>query len=206
MQSRSKQRTLGFGAKPKPLTVTGVLESLNMIAALEGNNSGNRKISVIKGMLVPAREFEPKFLIRQLQGKLRIGLAETSVLTALAHALVLTPPSANPPALPKSVAKIDRAMHWAVEQLKQVFSECPSWNLICPAVAKVGLELLHEECHLTPGVPVHPMLAKPTKGITEVLDRFTDVEFTCEYKYDGERAQVHRLADGRYGRHGRAGC
>ena len=27
--------------------------------------------------------------------------------------------------------------------------------------------------------------------MTEVLDKFQDTKFTVEYKYDGERAQVH---------------
>lgn len=39
---------------------------------------------------------------------------------------------------------------------------------------------------------MRPMLAKPTTGVSEVLDKFSGSEFTCEYKYDGERVQVRR--------------
>lgn len=55
----------------------------------------------------------------------------------------------------------------------------PSWDAVF--VRGVALDV---------GVPVKPMLAKPTRGVHVVLDRFANVPFTCEYKYDGQRAQV----------------
>lgn len=75
-----------------------------------------------------------------------------------------------------------------------VDSELPSYDVIIPAILEHGIMKLRENCKLRPGVPLKPMLAKPTKAITEVLDRFEGQTFTCEYKYDGERAQIHYVA------------
>lgn len=75
-------------------------------------------------------------------------------------------------------------------------SELPSYDSVIPALLEFGIDSLRDHCKLTPGVPLKPMLAKPTKAIGEVLDRFENKSFTCEYKYDGERAQVRPVVAG----------
>jgi len=63
-------------------------------ANVTGSQSQKWKVDKIKSLLVRARGTESKYIIRGLQGKLRIGLAQSTVLASLAHAAVLTRPAA----------------------------------------------------------------------------------------------------------------
>jgi len=194
--AKGKQKTLSFGFKPKPLLAKEVLQMYRLIANTSGHHSQKLKIDKIKALLVRATNLEPKFLIRGLQGKLRIGLAQSTVLISLAHALTLTPPASVSASSDTPLSQNYITSEKAVEIIKQAYSEVPSYNLLVDAALSVPLPQFSTVCHLTPGIPITPMLAKPTKSIREVLSRLDGRRFTCEYKYDGERAQVHLLPDG----------
>jgi DNA ligase 1 len=67
----------------------GVFQQLKEIARVEGHKSQDAKVRMINKLLAGAKDTESAFIVRSLQGKLRIGLAEQSVLVALAHAMAL---------------------------------------------------------------------------------------------------------------------
>lgn len=80
-QSRVSQRMM---FQPAPLNVRDVFRKLREIAKL----SGQSKMDLVYNMFVACRSSEARFFIRSLIGKLRIGIAEQSLLTALAIGLV----------------------------------------------------------------------------------------------------------------------
>lgn len=103
-KSRSNQPTM---FKPKALTVKGVHDGLLNIASVQGHGSQDKKIGGIKKLLSAADATtagkgskgvditkdkggpsEAKFIVRFLEGKLRLGLAEKTVLVSLAQAMV----------------------------------------------------------------------------------------------------------------------
>ncbi|KDE04709.1 hypothetical protein MVLG_04848 [Microbotryum lychnidis-dioicae p1A1 Lamole] len=191
MTSRAKQLMLH---KPPPLTINKVFDLLKNVATASGKDSQSRKLGFIQKLLLGCEGNETKYVIRSLEGKLRIGLAERTIITSLAQAVVTA--EARKEGRKLSPEKMAQRLEEGTSILKDVFSQLPSYDLVIPALVEHGISNLRANCHLTPGVPLKPMLAKPTKAISEVLDRFEDKLFTCEYKYDGERAQVHYLEDG----------
>ncbi|KAI8821859.1 ATP-dependent DNA ligase [Fimicolochytrium jonesii] len=186
---RGHQKTM---FPPPPLTVASVLKTLREIANITGQSSQALKINKINKLLVACKDNEPKYLIRSLEGKLRIGLAEQSILQALAHAGALADPKVEKMGEEKRAAVLSEA----AATLKHVYNELPNYDEIIPAMLTHGIPALPLHCKLRPGVPLKPMLAHPTKSLLDVLNRFENVEFTCEYKYDGERAQIHLIESG----------
>lgn len=100
-KSKSSQPTM---FKPKPLTIRGVHQQLLAIAQVEGSGGQGRKVAGIHKMLSAADTnlpkgqtvdinkdkggpSEAKFIVRTLEGKMRLGLADKTVLVALAQAI-----------------------------------------------------------------------------------------------------------------------
>ena len=134
MLSRSTQKTM---FAPPKLTIAGVLKEFRAIATTEGSKSVDAKKGRSKSSS-SARESEAGYLVRSLQGKLRIGLAQQTVTCALAHAVVLHSAKAAEAKETGGDVAVADALGAAFDVLKQVFSECPSFDEIVPALLMEG--------------------------------------------------------------------
>lgn len=86
MKSRNNQGTL---FKPKPLTIKSVHQGLLEIATVKGEGGQGRKIASINKLLAAAKGDEAKYLVRGLEGKLRTGLAENTIIVAVSQAQIV---------------------------------------------------------------------------------------------------------------------
>lgn len=188
--SRTTQTTL---FQPQRLTVQSVFKGFREIAEFTGHSSANKKLQKIQSLLVACRDCEARYLIRSLAGKLRIGLAEQSLLVALSQSLYLAGEKTGK--ISRGTDSFKKKVEEISSVLKTVYVRCPNYEKIVKVILEEGWQALPDRCQLTPGIPLQPMLAHPTKGVDEVLRRFNQAKFTCEFKYDGERAQIHVLPD-----------
>ncbi|KAG7599912.1 Ribonuclease H domain [Arabidopsis suecica] len=185
--SRSSQTMIFM---PKPLTVVKVADTLRQIAKESGKGSKDKKKILMKALLVATTDCEPLYLTRLLQDNLRLGFSRQTVLAALGQAAVYNEEHSKPP------PNIKNPLDEAATIVKEVFSVLPVYDIIVGALLTSGVWNLPKTCNLTPGVPVRAMLAKATTSVDLILEKFGDTVFTAEYKYDGERAQIHYMEDG----------
>ena len=89
----------------------------------------DRKKGLIQKLVVGSRHNETGYIMRALQGKLRIGLAEQTVLVALAHAVLL-----HRQGDPDKDGKLAGQLEEAAQAVKYVYSQCPSYDQLVPAL------------------------------------------------------------------------
>jgi len=193
--SRSSQKTMTsmFGKTNKSFTIRSVYSAFLEISSLDGANSQKNRAGKIQVLLTSCQSAEIKFLVRMLQGKLRIGASQSTILVALGYAFRrrenLLGMMKNEP------DDDDLKKHGKI--FKKLYNRYPVLDKLIAEMLRNSFKGALESCDLTMGIPVIPMLAKPAKTTAEIIRRLGDVPITAEYKYDGERAQIHKRSNGK---------
>ena len=191
-EAKAKMRTL---IAPKPLTIDAVYKALVDISKAKGNGSGDKKQKIVEKLLLSAKGEEVRYVARTLVFHLRIGAVKTTMLIALARAFTLNKPDTSTAEL-TDIAGFDKQAKTDIfkrseEIIKLSFARKPNYNLLVPLLLQGGIEILLTSSEVEIGVPIKPMLGLITKDIGDMFSRLEGQEFTCEYKYDGQRAQIH---------------
>ena len=155
------------------ITVERVYETLFKIAKLEGNRSQDMKMKYISSLLNDASPLEASFILKILLGTLRLGIAENTVMDALAIAF-----SGN-----KENRKV----------LEHAYNVSSDLGKVAEVLATEGLEGV-EKFKIILFNPIRPMLADRVKSEQEAIEKMGS-EFAAEYKLDGERVQLHIEGD-----------
>uniref|UniRef100_A0A093VER7 DNA ligase n=1 Tax=Talaromyces marneffei PM1 TaxID=1077442 RepID=A0A093VER7_TALMA len=182
--------------KPKPLTIKGVYQSLVKIARSKGAGSQETKQRIVERLLQDSRSAEEsRYIVRTLVQHLRIGAVKATMLIALARAFLFSkPPDATFPTKGMdSLAKLKKEELTEVylraeETVKASYARHPNYDDLVPCLLEIGVtEELLMRCGLTLHVPLRPIH----------VDQAARTRFCCEYKYDGQRAQVHCDSNGK---------
>ena len=156
-----------------PLTVEAVYETLDTIARTSGAGSLDKKLSLLAGLLSRATPLEAKYIVRIVTGSLRLGIADMTVLDALAIA--------------HGGGKESR------DDLERAYNISSDLGHVAKTVAEKGLGKIRRFTVIL-GKPIRPMLAERLGSIKEILEKLGG-KCMAEFKYDGERMQAHKKED-----------
>ena len=155
------------------ITLEKVYETLFKISNLEGKGSQEMKMKYVSSMLNDATPQESKFILKILLGTLRLGIAENTVMDALAIAF--------------TGKKENR------EIIENAYNVSSDLGKVAEIISTEGLEQI-KKFQIKLFSPIRPMLADRTKSGEETVNKFQE-KFAAEYKLDGERAQIHKQKD-----------
>jgi DNA ligase-1 len=157
------------GLRNERLTVEEVYTVLDRIARSSGAGSVQSKIGQLTSLISKASPIEVKYVTRTALGRLRLGVAEMTLLDALAHAL--------------ASGKESKPL------LEQAYNRSSDLGYVAKALATGGINAIRS-FKVTVGRPIRPMLAERLSDPQEILQKMNGTA-AAEYKYDGLRIQAH---------------
>ncbi|MEM0030506.1 MAG: ATP-dependent DNA ligase [Candidatus Nitrosocaldus sp.] len=152
------------------LTVERVYSTLEKIAMLKGEGSQDAKIRYICNLLNDAEPREGKYILKIITSRLRLGVADYTILDALALAF--------------TESKENR------EILERAYNLTSDLGLVARTIALDGLDAV-KAIRIELFRPIRPMLAERVSSAEEALERMGG-RCAAEYKLDGERLQIHK--------------
>jgi DNA ligase-1 len=167
----TSKRQLTFAHQP--LTVEKVYETFDKMAQTSGSGTVDLKVALLAGLLSAASPKEARYIIRTVTGNLRLGIADMTVLDALAIAY--------------------GGGKEARELVERAYNVSSDLGRVAKVVVEKGLEGL-EKFEVLVGEPIRPMLAERLSSPEEILEKLSG-KCAAEYKYDGERIQAHKKGD-----------
>jgi DNA ligase-1 len=154
----------------RPLTVEKVYETLDKMARASGSGTVDLKTALLAGILSDATPKEAKYIMRTVTGNLRLGIADMTVLDALAIAY--------------------GGGKEARELVERAYNVSSDLGRVAKDIAEKGLEGI-KKFEVLVGEPIRPMLAERLSTPEEILEKLGG-KCIAEYKYDGERIQAHK--------------
>lgn len=155
------------------LTVERVYYTLERVAALKGQGSQDAKIRYICNLLNDAEPREGKYILKMVTGRLRLGVADYTILDALAIAF--------------AGGKESR------DVLERAYNLTSDLGLVARSLVDGGLDAV-KAIRMELFRPIRPMLAERVASAEEALERMNG-QCAAEYKLDGERLQIHKHGD-----------
>jgi len=157
----------------QPLTAEKVYGTLDKMAKATGAGSVDLKIDLLAGLLANASPQEARFIVRTVTGQLRLGIADMTVLDALAIAY--------------------GGGKEAREYVERAYNISSDLGKVAKAVVEKGIEGI-KRFEISIGKPIRPMLAERLGSPQEILEKLGG-RCIAEYKYDGERIQAHKKGE-----------
>jgi DNA ligase-1 len=154
----------------KTMTAQRVYEILDKMANTTGAGAVGSKLTLLAGLLADASPKEAKYIMRTVTGNLRLGIADMTVLDALAIAY--------------------GGGKEARELVERAYNISSDLGRVANVVAEKGLEGI-KKFQVLVFEPIRPMLAERLASPEEILEKLGG-KCIAEYKYDGERVQAHK--------------